>query len=66
MLDKYNKLCYNIGTVKRERENTMTCKECNYKEDCCFYRKEEEDWTCVYETFKRNKDAEDNAKKGGK
>lgn len=42
----------------------MTCKECDYKEDCCFYRKEEEDWTCVYETFKRNRDAEDKAKKG--
>ena len=44
----------------------MTCKECAYKEDCCFYRKEEEDWTCVYETFKHNRDTEDNAKKGGK
>lgn len=42
----------------------MTCKECAYKEDCCFYRKEEEDWTCVYETFKRNRDAEDKAEKG--
>lgn len=44
----------------------MTCKECAYKEDCCFYRKEEEDWTCVYETFKHNRDTEDNAKKRGK
>lgn len=66
MLDKYNKLCYNIGTVKREGKTLMTCKECAYKEDCCFYRKEEEDWTCVYETFKRNRDAEDKAEKGGK
>lgn len=39
----------------------MTCKECDYKDDCCFYRKEEEDWTCVYEMFKRNRDEEENA-----
>lgn len=42
----------------------MTCKECDYKEDCCFYRKEEEDWTCVYETFKHNRDEQDKAEKG--
>ena len=40
----------------------MTCKECSIKEDCYFYRKEEENFSCVYEMFKRDRDREESEK----
>ena len=27
----------------------MKCKDCSYKEDCCFYCEEEENFTCWLE-----------------
>lgn len=31
----------------------MTCKNCADKEDCCFYCKEQENFTCWLETCRK-------------
>ena len=49
-----------IKTMKGEIK--MTCKECSTKEDCCFYRKEEENFSCVYETFKKDRERKESEK----
>ena len=40
----------------------MTCKECSVKEDCCFYRKEEENFPCAYKTFKKDRERKESEK----
>lgn len=49
-----------IKTMKGEIK--MTCKECSAKEDCCFYRKEEENFPCAYETFKKDRERKESEK----